>query len=316
MYTIPGPIVSGLEMDQVDLDASQVRADLLPDKYDRRRISQILAIRRLSSRHYKRPISEGNVCSEWMLLLVLVWSLHHIHSKYWPSFKRRHSLLVCFISLLVAVCWNAIKILWKELDQLLDMLYDCRAFISLLVASCWKAGKEHWKDLMQSDAVCDAAVMLGLYWEIIYELWLFLERHCLTTEIHIMYIEPDEAVPRCVVGSKVDKEPVVRVVYEMVLCYGTGWVWFRSLLIGPSHLVIRQLLIISGDVELNPGPLDGEKLYSCIYSMCWNNSTLSRFVDHKTVEQVLMTVDDTIFGMFTDMMLIRCVNNPLYCRSG
>ena len=71
-----------------------------------------------------------------------------------------------------------------------------------------------------------------------------------------MYIELDEVRPTRVVGSKVTKDPIVHVVYEMVLCNGTGWAWFRSLLIGPSHLVIRQLLIISGDVELNPGPLD------------------------------------------------------------
>ena len=106
---------------------------------------------------------------------------------------------------------------------------------------------------MESDVVCDGAVMLGLYWEVIFELWLFLKGHWLTTEIHVMYIE---LRPRRVVGSKVNKDPVVHVMYEMVLCYGTGWAWFRSFMIGPSHLVIRQLLIISGDVELNPGPLD------------------------------------------------------------
>ena len=61
-------------MDGVDLDVSQARADLLPDKYDRRRISGVLAIRRLSSRHYKRQMSEGDVCSVWVLLLLLVAS--------------------------------------------------------------------------------------------------------------------------------------------------------------------------------------------------------------------------------------------------
>ena len=208
-------------MDGVDLDVAQARADLLLDKYDRRRISQALAIRRLSSWHYKRPMSEGNVCSGWMLLLLLVCSLHNIHYKYWQSFKRRHALLVCFISLPLALCW--------------------------------KAGKKLWKEFMESDAVCDGTVM---YWEVIFELWLFLKRHWLTTEIHIMYIELDEVRPRRLVGSKVNKEPVVHVMYEMVLCYGTGRAWFRSFVIGPSHLVIRQLLIISGDVELNPGPQD------------------------------------------------------------
>ena len=259
MYTTPGPIASALMMDGVDLDVAQARADLLPNKYDHRRISQALAIRRLSSRHYKRPMSEGNVCSGWMLLLLLVCSLHHIHYKYWRWFKRRHALLVWFVSLPVALCWKAGKKLWKELG-LSDVLYAC--FVSLPLALRWKAGQicqKLWKEFMELDAVCDGTVMLGLYWEVIFELWLFLKRHWLTTEIHIMYIELDEGRPRRVVGSKVNKEPVIHVMYEMVLCYGTGWAWFRSLLIGPSHLVIRQLLIISGDVELNPGPLDGKK---------------------------------------------------------
>ena len=34
------------------------------------------------------------------------------------------------------------------------------------------------------------------------------------------------------------------------------WVWFGSLLLGLSQLVIALRLIMSGDVELNPGPLD------------------------------------------------------------
>jgi hypothetical protein len=108
--------------------------------------------------------------------------------------------------------------------------------------------------------------MLGLYWELIFDLWLFIERYWPTAEIHVMYmciIELDNARPRTRrLRSKVTKEPAVRVVHvcEVVLCYGTGWVWFRSLLIGPSHLVIRQLLIVSGDVELNPGPLNHGKL--------------------------------------------------------
>ena len=260
MYTTPGPIASALMMDGVDLDVAQARADLLPDKYDRRRISQALAIRRLSSRHYKRPMSEENVCSGWMLLLLLVCSLHHIHSKYWRSFKRRHALLVCFVSLPVALCWKAGKKLWKELG-LSDVLYAC--FASLPVALHWKACQicqKLWKEFMESDAVYDGVMMLELYWEVILELWLFLKRHWLTTEIHIMYIELDKGRPRRVVGSKVNKEPVIYVMYEMVLSYGTGWAWFRSLMIGPSHLVIRQLLIISGDVELNPGPLDHGEL--------------------------------------------------------
>ena len=237
-------------MDGVDLDVAQARADLLPDKYE------ALEIRRLSSRHYKRPMSEGSVCSGWMLPLLLVCSLYHIHYKYWQSFKRRHALLVCFVSLPVALCWKAGKKFWKELG-LSDVLYAC--FVSLLVALHWKAGQicqKLWNELVESDTVCDGVIMLELYWEVIFELWLFLKKHWLTTEIHIMYIEPDEGRPRRVVGSKVNKEPVVHVMYEMVLCYGTGWGWFRSFVIGPSHLIIHQLLIISGDVELNPGPQD------------------------------------------------------------
>ena len=34
------------------------------------------------------------------------------------------------------------------------------------------------------------------------------------------------------------------------------WVWFGSLWLGPSQLVIALHLIMSGDVELNPEPLD------------------------------------------------------------
>ena len=247
-------------MDGVDLDVSQARAELLPDKYDRRRISGVLAIRRLSSRHYKRQtVSEGDVCSVWVLLLLLVWSLHHvIHSKQWRSFNRRHAVLIWFVSLPVVLYWKVGKRLWKALG-LSDVLYYC--FVSLPMALCGEAAQiyqELWNEFVESDAVYDGVAVLGLYWELILDLWLFLERCWPTTEIHITYmlciIEPDNATPKRGRGrSKVTKEPVV---CEVVLCYGTGWAWFRSLLIGPSHFVIRRLLIMSGDVELNPGPLD------------------------------------------------------------
>ena len=136
------------------------------------------------------------------------------------------------------------------------------------MALCREAAQicqELWNEFVESDAVCDGVAMLGLYWELILDLWLFLERYWPTTEIHIMYmlciIEPDNARPRRGRGrSKVTKEPVVCIVCKVVLCYGTGWAWFRSLLIGPSHFVIRRLLIMSGDVELNPGPLTGKEL--------------------------------------------------------
>ena len=211
MYTTPGPITSGLMMDGVDLDVAQARADLLPDKYDRRRISQALAIRRLSSRHYKRPMSEGNVCSGWMLLLLLVCSLHHVHSKYWRSFKRHHWLLVCFVSLCVALCWKFGKKLFKLLAVLCGTLVMCHEVA-----------------------------------------WLFLKWCCLATEI---LGELDDArQSQDVLGSKIIKEPVCHVSCEMYLYCGLVWVWFRSLLLRSTQLVIRQHLMMSGDVELNPGP--------------------------------------------------------------
>ena len=194
-----------------------------------------------------------------------VCSLYHvIHSKQWRSFKRRHAVLICFVSLPVVLRWKVGKKLWKVLG-LLDVLYYC--FVSLPMALCGEAAQicqELWNEFVESDAVCDGVAMLGLYWELILDLWLFLERYWPTTDIHITYmlciIEPDNARSRRGRGrSKVTKEPVV---CEVVLCYGTGWAWFRSLLIGPSHFVIRQLLIMSGDVELNPGPLDHGKLNS------------------------------------------------------
>ena len=206
-------------MDQVDLDASQARADLLPDKYDRRRISQTLAIRRLSSRHYKRPMSEGNVCSGWMLLLVLV---RFIHSKYWRSFKSRHSLLVCFVSLPAVLCWKISKKLFKLLA-----------------------------------ALCDAVVVFQLYREVIYFLWLSLMRHWLKIEVPAGELQ--------VVGSKVTEEPVPgHISYELYLYYGLECMWFGSLLLGLSRTVIRQRLIMSGDVELNPGP---SEMFMCMYEM-------------------------------------------------
>ena len=183
--------------------------------------------------------------------------------------KACHADHVWFVSLPVVLCWKVGKKLRKELG-LSDVLYYCMyCFISLPMALCGEAAQicqELWNEFVESDAVCDRVAILGLYWELILDLWLFLERYWPTTEIHITYmlciIEPDNARPRRRRGrgrSKVTKEPVV---CEVVLCYGTGWAWFRSLLIGPSHFVIRRLLIMSGDVELNPGPLDHGKLNS------------------------------------------------------
>ena len=121
-------------MDGVDLDVSQARADLFPDKYDRRRISGVLAIRRLSSRHYKRQMSEGDVCSVWVLLLLLLCSLHHvIHSKQWQSFKRRHWLLIFFVSLPLGFWWKIVK-------KLLAVV--CKIVFKLLAVVCQEDHKE------------------------------------------------------------------------------------------------------------------------------------------------------------------------------
>ena len=46
------------------------------------------------------------------------------------------------------------------------------------------------------------------------------------------------------------------------------WVWFGSLLVGLSLLVIVALrLVMSGDVELNPGPLDSG-LFCFVFYHC------------------------------------------------
>ena len=212
-------------MDGVDLDVSQARADLLPDKYDRRRISGVLAIRRLSSRHYKRQMSEGDVCSVWVLLLLLVYSLNHvIHSKHWRSFKRHHWLLIFFVSLPLGFCWKIVKKLFKLLAVV----------CSTLVIGC----------------------------KFYYLLWLFLKWCLLTAEL-CKQLDYNATRPSCdVVGSKVTKEPVSHVSCEVFMYSGVGWVWSGSIQLRAAQLVIHQRLILSGDVELNPGPLDHGKLNS------------------------------------------------------
>jgi hypothetical protein len=120
------------------------------------------------------------------------------------------------------------------------------------------------------------------------------------------------------------------IVYEVALCYRIGCAWFRSLLIGPSHLVMRRLLIMSGDVELNPGPLDGKDLCVCSISLVprpgyeanaayiiFHDTKPSFFVDHKTVEEIIETVDDTILGMtlliiYTSRVPINKIIRPTY----
>ena len=51
--------------------------------------------------------------------------------------------------------------------------------------------------------------------------------------------------------------------YRQVVClYGVEMIrFFGSLLLGPSKFVIALRLMMSGDVELNPGPLDQGGLY-------------------------------------------------------
>ena len=86
---------------------------------------------------------------------------------------------------------------------------------------------------------------------------------------------------------------------------------FGSLLLELSQLVIVLRLITSGDVELNPGPLDGEQLFSCIWeglaceTQCVYLLKSSHFrtifdisssSDQKEIDKVLSTVDNTTFG--------------------
>ena len=228
-------------MDGVDLDVSQARVDLLPDKYDRRRISGVLAISRLSSRHYKRQMSEGDVCSVWVLLLLLVCSLHHVtHSKQWQSFKRHHWLLVFFVSLPLGFCWKIAK-------KLLAVV--CKIVFKLL-AVVWKVVKKLFKLLA---AVCGTLVIGCKFY---YLLWLFLKWCFLTAELYkqLDYNATDIGQSHKLVGSKVTQEPVSHVSCEVFVYSGVGWVWSGSIQLRATQLVIRQQLILSGDVELNPGP--------------------------------------------------------------
>ena len=240
LYTSRDSITSAPMMDGVDLDISQARANLLPDKYGRRRISGVLAIRRLSSRHYKRQMSEGDVCSVWVLLLLLVCSLHHvIHSKHWRSFKRRHWLLVFFVSLPLGFCWKIVK-------KLLTVV--CKIMFKLLAVVC-KIVKKLFKPLA---AVCGTLVIGCKFY---YLLWLFLKWCFLTAELCKQLDYSATRPSQDVVGSKVTKkEPVCHVSCEVFVSSGVGWVWSGSIQLRAAQLVIRQRLILSGDVELNPGP--------------------------------------------------------------
>ena len=247
-------------MDGVDLDVSQARADLFSDKYDRRRISGVLAIRRLSSRHYKRQMSEGDVCSVWVLLLLLVCSLHHvIHSKQWQSFKRRHWLLIFFVSLPLGFCWKIVK-------KLLTVV--CKIVFKLL-AVVWKIVQKLFKLL----AVVCGTLAIGC--KFYYLLWLFLKWCFLTAELckQLDYNATDIGHSHNVVGSKVTKEPVSHVSCEVFVYSEVGWVWSGSIQVRSTQLVIRQRLILSGDVELNPGPSEimsdiHHRMFMMIHNYC------------------------------------------------
>ena len=75
------------------------------------------------------------------------------------------------------------------------------------------------------------------------------------------------------------------------MCYfRVGWV------LGPSHLVIRQLLIMSGDVELNPGPLDHGRLNLYINFLSVKEKLPLPTPIITEIEEILSQVDNTTFG--------------------
>lgn len=73
-----------------------------------------------------------------------------------------------------------------------------------------------------------------------------------------------------------------------------GWVRFGSLLLGPSQLVIHQHLILSGDVELNPGPLDHGRVNVHVNSLPVFQREITLF--NVEIEEILSKVDNTTFG--------------------
>ena len=177
------------------------------------------------------------VCSGWVLLLLLICSLHHvIHSKQWWSFKRRHWLLVFVVSLPLGFCWKIVKKLFKLLAVVCKII----------------------KRLFKLLAVVCSTLVIGC--KFYYLLWLFLKWCFLTAEFckQLDYNATGTGIgqSRDVVGSKVTKELIYHVSYEVFVYSGVGWVWSGSLQLRVTQLVIRQRFILSGDVELNPGPLD------------------------------------------------------------
>jgi hypothetical protein len=95
---------------------------------------------------------------------------------------------------------------------------------------------------------------LAIGWKFYYILWLFFKWCFLTAEL-CRQLDYNAARPnRDEVWSKVTKEPVYHVSCEIFVYSGVGWVWSGSLQLRSTQLVIHQRLIMSGDVELNPGP--------------------------------------------------------------
>ena len=74
------------------------------------------------------------------------------------------------------------------------------------------------------------------------------------------------------------------------------WVWFGSLLLGASQLVITLRLIMSGDVELNPGPLDQGGLTKVCADWLAPviDITINNFTEDK---EILSKIECTTFGM-------------------
>jgi hypothetical protein len=70
------------------------------------------------------------------------------------------------------------------------------------------------------------------------------------------------------------------------------WAWFGSLLLGASRLVIALRLIMSGDVELNPGPIDQG---GSVNNGCYRWLIDSRYFIED--QEILSKVDDITLGM-------------------
>ena len=170
-----------------------------------------------------------------MLLLLLVCSLHHvIHSKQWRSFKRRHWLLIFFISLPLGFCWKIVKKLLAVVCKIVFKLLEIVKKLFKLLA-----------------VVCGT---LAISCKVYYLLWLFLKWCFLMAELCKQLDYNVTRPSRDVVGSKVTKESVSHVSCEVFVYSGVEWVWSGSIQLRAAQLVIYQRLILSGDVELNPGP--------------------------------------------------------------